>query len=90
MWTKWQLWPKNVITQILQSLCNFVFTLESHASGDAILAPAHFMTCPIGHEDGPEAQGDQVRRWFLQLWNDILYHKIRDSIKEGIEMYGHR
>ena len=64
--------------------------LESHASGDAILAPAHFMTCPIGHEDGPEAQGDQVRRWFLQLWNDILYHKIRDSIKEGIEMYGHR
>ena len=26
-WTKWQLWPKNVITQILQSLYNFISTL---------------------------------------------------------------
>ena len=24
-WTKWQLWPKNVINQILQSLYNFFF-----------------------------------------------------------------
>ena len=64
--------------------------LESHASGDAIIAPAHFMDCPIGHEDGPEAQGDQVRRWFLQLWNEVLHQKILDSLREGIEMYGHR
>ena len=27
-WTKWQLWPKNVITQILQSLYNFISTLD--------------------------------------------------------------
>ena len=27
-WTKWQLWPKNVITQILQSLYNLISTLE--------------------------------------------------------------
>ena len=27
-WTKWQLWPKNVITQILQSLYDFISTLE--------------------------------------------------------------
>ena len=26
-WTKWQLWPKNVITQILQSLYNFISIL---------------------------------------------------------------
>ena len=26
-WTKWQLRPKNVITQILQSLYNFISTL---------------------------------------------------------------
>ena len=26
-WTKWQVWPKNVITQIFQSLYNFIFTL---------------------------------------------------------------
>ena len=26
-WTKWQLWPKNVITQKLQSLYNFISTL---------------------------------------------------------------
>lgn len=44
----------------------------------------------IGHEDGPEAQGDQVRRWFLQLWNDRLHIKITEAIKEGIQMYGHR
>ena len=28
-WTKWQLWPKNVITQILQRLYYLIFTLES-------------------------------------------------------------
>ena len=27
-WTKWHLWPKNVITQILQSLSNFISTLD--------------------------------------------------------------
>ena len=27
-WTKWQLWPKNVITQIRQSLYNSISTLE--------------------------------------------------------------
>ena len=43
-----------------------------------------------GHEEGPEAQGDQVRRWFLQLWNDKLHAKISEAIKEGIQMYGHR
>ena len=26
-WEKWQLRPKNIITQILQSLCNLIFTL---------------------------------------------------------------
>ena len=26
-WTKWQLWPKNVITQILQRLYNFISIL---------------------------------------------------------------
>ena len=25
-WRKWQLWPKNVITQILQSLYNFIIS----------------------------------------------------------------
>ena len=28
-WTKWQLWPKNVITQILQSLYNLISTLAT-------------------------------------------------------------
>ena len=64
--------------------------LETHASGDAILAPSYFMDCPIGHDESPEAQGDQVRRWFLQLWNENLHPKILDSLKEGIQMYGHR
>ena len=27
LWTKWQLWPKNVISQIFQSLYNFISTL---------------------------------------------------------------
>jgi neuron navigator 2 len=64
--------------------------LESHASGDATLAPALFLDCPIGTDGGPEAQGEQVRRWFLQLWNGELHIKITESIKEGIQMYGHR
>ena len=28
-WTKWQLWPKNDITQILQSLYDFISTLDN-------------------------------------------------------------
>ena len=28
-WTKWQLWPKNVIAQILQSLYNFISILAN-------------------------------------------------------------
>ena len=64
--------------------------LEAHASGDAVLSPVLFLDCPIGHEEGPEAQGDQVRRWFLQLWNDELHPKVTEAIKEGIQMYGHR
>ena len=31
-WTKWLLWPKNVIAQILQSLYNFISTLEGGAN----------------------------------------------------------
>ena len=31
-WTKWQLWPKNVINHILQSLYNFISTLEHEPS----------------------------------------------------------
>lgn len=64
--------------------------LEAHASGDILLSPVLFMDCPIGHEEGPEAQGDQVRRWFLHLWNDTLHPRISEAIKEGIQLYGHR
>ena len=32
--TKWQLWPKNVITQILQSLYNFISTLDGIGSAE--------------------------------------------------------
>lgn len=64
--------------------------LEAHASGEAILAPSYFMDCPIGHEDGPEAPGEQVRRWFLQMWNETLHQRISESTKEGIQLYGHR
>ena len=28
-WKNWQLWPKNVITQIFQSLYNFIFALDN-------------------------------------------------------------
>ena len=37
-WTKWQLWPKNVITRILQSLYNFISTLEDGKDGFALAA----------------------------------------------------
>ena len=32
-WTKWQLWPKNVIIQILENLYNFISALECYSCG---------------------------------------------------------
>ena len=42
VWTKWQLWPKNVITQILQSLYNFIFILV-----DKIIEVARNKAAPL-------------------------------------------
>lgn len=66
--------------------------LESHASGDdANLSPKLFLDCPIGHDEGlPEVQGDQIRRWFLDLWQSKIQAKLMESIRDGLQMYGHR
>merc|ERR1719232_2290803 len=48
------------------------------------------MDVPIGTEGGPDVQGELIRRWFLQLWDDVLHPKLTENIKEGIQMYGHR
>ena len=64
--------------------------LESHAAGDANLSPKLFIDCPIGHDEGPEAQGEQIRRWFLSLWQNKIHPKLMESIRDGLQMYGHR
>ena len=67
--------------------------LEGHVgSGEAILSPVPFLNCPMhGHDESQDSsQGEQVRQWFVQLWQDQLHGQISEAIKEGIQMYGHR
>ena len=63
--------------------------LEAHASGEANLPPTHFLSCPVGLES-PEGQVEQVKRWFTRLWNETLSSKMAASLREGLQLYGHR
>ena len=56
-WTKWHLWPKNVITQILKGLYNFIFTLAGyhHENNGGPFARCIPCTCN-GHADICDAE----------------------------------
>ena len=43
-WTKWQLWPKNVIAQLLLRLCFFISTLAQELAGLGLGNIGYFKT----------------------------------------------
>jgi hypothetical protein len=57
--------------------------IESHSSSDVTLGPGPFLDCPT----------DDIKRarsWFLRLWNMTLVPSVRDTVREGLQMYGNR
>ena len=50
LWTKWQEWPKNVITQIFQSLYNFISTLERNGETAKLSQMVSFTMNNINHK----------------------------------------
>ena len=87
-WTKWQLWPKNVITQILQCLYNFISTLDGghdvHQVSDEAKAnvPEHIRQA--AREMNRKAYKERLREIKMSEFDANLYEEYAGPVRRQV------